>query len=83
LVVFNKERYLKVKGIAESVARGLKKRKRFKNLRAKIKRIKPAAPKQNYNSYEPSKITLYAQSGSIWRWRRVNEWYKNLKDYYD
>ena len=81
LVLFNRERYIKVKGIAGSVARRVLKRKSSKNLGAKIKKIEPLTLRSDYGNYEPSKITLYAQNGSIWRWRRVNEWFEDMKDY--
>jgi hypothetical protein len=35
------------------------------------------------STYKLSNISLYAQNGSLWRWRRVNEWFEDLKDYYE
>jgi hypothetical protein len=82
LVVFNKERYVKVKGIAGSPGKRFLKRKLFKKSGAQIINIKPLI-KPNHGYSDPSKITLYAQSSSLWQWRRVNSWFRELKNYYE
>ena len=81
MVVFNKERYLKVKSIAKSAARRLKKRKHFKNLTAKIKKVSilDRSAKSNYEYL----ASTYAKKAQVWSWLRLSQWHKDLKDYYD
>ena len=82
LVIFNKERYERIKGILKRKYAGIVRKRKNKNLSAKNKKFPIVADRYISTYYEPSNI-IYARESSIWRWRRVNEWFNELKNKYD
>lgn len=77
MVIFNKERYERIKGIVGSAGRKILRRKRLKKLSAKNRKVFILPDKHINSDYEPSSI-ICAYESDVWRWRRVNEWFNNL-----
>jgi len=82
LIIFNKERYERIKGIVRGGYAGIARKRKIKKLSAKNKKAS-SLPKEHINTdYTPSNI-IYACLGDNWRWRRVDEWFNELEAYYN
>ena len=80
LVIFNKERYERIKGIVKGKCKRIVRERVNKKLSAKIEKVVPVAERHINSPYEPSNI-IYTRRIDLWGWRHVNEWFKELKDY--
>jgi len=81
IVIFNKERYLKVKGIVKSIAGKVLKEKTSKILGAKKEKV--FVLKKSVKDYRGYSDINYTKQSQVWSWIRLNRWSKDLKDYYE
>ncbi len=77
LVLFNKERFKRIRGIAGSQCR--KKERSFKNLSAKNKKVLPDKPVETSYGYS---APTYTKQSQLWSWMRLSRWFEDIEDYY-
>ena len=80
LVIFNKERFERIKGIVGDRDVKVVKERVVKKLSAKIEKTNlPKADSAN-KPYLPSNM-VYTRNSDLWRLMRMNEWFKELAEY--
>ena len=82
MVVLSRERYERIKGIVRIKCKGIVRKRTNKKLSAKNEKIPPLRDKRINSPYKPSNM-IYTRKSELWSWIRVNEWFRELKDYYN
>ena len=82
LVVLSREKYERIKGIAGIKCKRILRKRINKKLSAKTEKVNIVKDSHIDSSYIPSHI-VYVRKAKPQGWWRVNEWFKELKSYYD